>query len=241
MDDISYTVSDGTQTIQLSEKNIIQLFHYIYYTKSEQTQIDGKWEGAKTWGCTRWRGNGVLKCPLDLWIYQEIIYETQPDFIIEAGTFYGGSALFFADLLEILGKGEVITLDITNPPNLPQHHRIKYILGSSIDPQIISDIKSIVKGKKVLVVLDSDHSKDHVLKELEIYSDIVTTGSYMIVEDSNVNGHPVALEHGPGPMEAINEFIIKDNRFQIDLSREKFMLTFNPSGYLIKIKDNVTD
>jgi cephalosporin hydroxylase len=94
---------------------------------------------------------------------------------------------------------------------------------------------SIRTSDRVLVILDSDHRKDHVLRELEIYSDLVTSGSYLIVEDSNVNGHPVDSAFGAGPMEALREFLSNDHRFKPDLNREKFLLTFNPNGYLRKI------
>ena len=93
----------------------------------------------------------------------------------------------------------------------------------------------IAKNTTVLVILDSDHSKDHVLKEMQLYSQFVTKYSYLIVEDANINNHPVFSAHGPGPMEAIEEFVKINNDFVIDLTREKFMLTFNPNGYLKKM------
>ncbi len=88
--------------------------------------------------------------------------------------------------------------------------------------------------KKVLVILDSDHSCDHVLNEMRAWKDVVPAGGYMIVEDSNVNGHPARPDHGPGPMEAINAFMMENDQFEIDLSKEKFFMTQNPRGYLRK-------
>jgi cephalosporin hydroxylase len=87
-----------------------------------------------------------------------------------------------------------------------------------------------------LAILDSDHTKKHVMDEIGVYAPMVTPGSYLIVEDTNMNGHPVAEEFGPGPMEAVEEFIKGTNDFEIDKSREKFYLTFNPSGYLKRVR-----
>ncbi len=170
-----------------------------------------------------------------MWIYQEIIWSQRPEYIIECGTFRGGSALFYAHLFDLIGHGEVITLDILEQADRPQHERITYINGSSTDTNVISKVTDIIgENKKVLVVLDSDHSRDHVLAEMHAWKDVVTAGSYMIVEDSNVNGHPARPDHGPGPMEAIQSFIKENNDFEIDLSKEKFFMTQNPRGYLRK-------
>ena len=94
---------------------------------------------------------------------------------------------------------------------------------------------TIQKEKKVMVVLDSDHPKNHVLQEMKIYGKFVSKGCYMIVEDTNVNGHPVLSDFGDGPMEAVTEFLENNEDFVIDKDREKFLLTFNPNGYLKKI------
>ena len=181
-------------------------------------------------------GINIQKCPMDLFIYQEILYDVRPDLIIETGTAAGGSAYYLAHICDILGSGKIITVDIGLDKTRPFHPRISYLLGSSVDPTIIEKIKSNINQElTVLVILDSHHSKDHVLKELNLYDKFVTKDSYMIVEDSNVNGHPVFLAHGSGPMEAINEFLLTNKNFVIDSSREKFMMTFNPKGYLKKL------
>jgi cephalosporin hydroxylase len=89
-----------------------------------------------------------------------------------------------------------------------------------------------------MVILDSDHARDHVLEELRIYSSLVSPGSYLVVEDTNVNGHPVFREHGPGPMEAVELFLAETGEFEVDAAREKFFLTFNPRGFLRKKTEN---
>ena len=203
-----------------TRRDIVDSFHKLYY---ESAKFDS------TWYDTTWRGVPVLKCPLDLWIYQEIIHEKKPDIIIETGTFKGGSALYMADICDAVGNGRIITIDIDKKKERPYHRRIEYMLGSSTEIKL--DIPS---GLKVMVVLDSDHSKEHVANELYIYSKLVTKGQYLIVEDTNINGHPVLPEFGEGPMEALDEFLKVNKDFELDKSREKFLLTFNPRGFLIK-------
>ena len=153
--------------------------------------------------------------------------------IIECGTSSGGSAYYLAGLMDLLGKGRIVTIDVVVCANLPAHPRIQYLTGSSISPEIVEMVKkNIQPGNSVMVILDSDHSAPHVLRELQIYSPLVTKGDYLIVEDSNLNGHPVWPAHGPGPMEAVQEFLATNNEFKIDKSREKFLVSFNPNGYL---------
>jgi cephalosporin hydroxylase len=205
----------------LLEPAIVRAFHRLYYSS-----------GSKTWSNTYWFGTQTQKCPLDLWIYQEILHEVRPAAIVETGTASGGSALFLAALCDLLGTGEIVTVDIEDRPR-PSHPRVTYLSGSSTAPEIVSRVKELVGDRgPVLVILDSDHSQAHVRDELAAYASLVTSGSYLIVEDSNINGHPALTEFGPGPMEAIDEFLATSSDFEIDRTREKFLLTFNPRGYL---------
>ena len=190
-----------------------------------------------TWINTIWLGINVLKNPLDLWILQELIFKINPDIIIETGTKYGGNAFYMASMCDLIDNGKIITIDIEDQENKPQHKRIKYLLGSSLSPEISEQVQGLIGGSdKVLVVLDSLHIKDHVLEELRIYGKFVSKGSYIIVEDTNLNGHPIAPFFGPGPMEAVFEFLKENKDFKIDKNREKYYMTFNPNGYLIKIR-----
>jgi cephalosporin hydroxylase len=203
-------------------------FHRLYY--------DTGYSGG-TWADTRWFGVPTLKCPLDLWIYQEIVHELAPDLIIETGTADGGSGLFLATLCEAKGRGEVISLDIEVRPGRPCHDRLKYLTGSSTDQAVIERlIRRASDAETVLVVLDSDHSYDHVLVELHAYAPMVTPGSYLVVEDTNINGHPVYEHFGPGPMEAVEDFLKDNDAFAVDVTREKLLLTFNPRGWLRKLR-----
>lgn len=189
-----------------------------------------------TWRNTSWMGVPIWKLPLDMWVYQEILFELKPDKIIECGTNRGGSALFMAHMCDLIGKGEIITIDIESFPEQPKHQRIRYLLGSSISESILNQVKSLIKpDERMLVILDSNHRKEHVTKELDIYSKLVTKGSYLIVEDTCLNGHPVYSSFGPGPMEAVRDFLKAHKEFVVDKNKEKFYLTWNPEGYMKKI------
>jgi cephalosporin hydroxylase len=208
-----------------SEASTIDGFHQLYYDLGEH--------GEDTWCNTRWFGVKAYKSPLDLWIYQEILYETRPDLIIETGTANGGSALFLAMICELMGVGDVVSVDVTSRAERPVHDRIRYLQGSSVESEILTQISDIVRDhERVMVLLDSDHSRDHVLQELEAYAPFVTEGCYLVAEDTNVNGHPVQPSFGPGPFEAVEQFLENHPEFERDHRREKHLLTFNPGGYL---------
>ena len=206
---------------------VVDQFHALYY---EAEQHGG------TWGDTRWLGVRTRKCPMDLWVYQEILTEQRPDVIVETGTAKGGSSLFLASLCTLLDGGRVITVDIEDQVGDARDPRVSYLVGSSTADEIVEQVeKQIRPGERVMVILDSDHRYDHVLRELELYAPMVTPGSYLIVEDTNVNGHPVKPGFGPGPMEALDTFLASHPEFEVDPSREKFLLTFNPRGYLRRL------
>lgn len=216
---------------QSSLKNVIKgviivNFHKLYHYSYDIWDTKTFWFGAR-----------VQKCPVDLWVYQEIIYKIKPNVILETGTFHGGSALFLAQICDLVNKGNVISIDSQYIKGRPSHKRIRYILGSSTSDKVLKEVRKLIKDKKVvMVVLDSDHRKEHVLKELKLFGKLVTKGSYLIVEDTNLNGHPIDSLHGPGPMEAVWEFLRGNTYFVIDKTKEKFLLTCNPNGYLLKVK-----
>ena len=156
--------------------------------------------------------------------------------VIETGINEGGGAAFLSSMLDSIGKGKLIAVDIELLGNLPVHERITYLKGSSTDEKIVQKISEMIQENQVvLVILDSDHNMSHVLKEMEIYSKLVTKGSYMIVEDSNINGHPIMPNWGDGPYEAIEKFLEKNDSFEVVKELEKYFMTFNPNGYLRKI------
>jgi cephalosporin hydroxylase len=199
--------------------DVINGFHRAYYD-------------SRVWTTTAWLSVPTQKCPLDLWIYQELLTEFAPDLIVETGTADGGSALFLANVCDLLSNGRIVTIDVLHAKR-PAHPRVRYLTGSSIEPGIVAAIRHEAQdAASVLVVLDSDHSASHVLAELDAYAPLVTPGSYLIVEDTNVNGHPVLPEHGPGPAEALQNWLPDHPDFEVDRGREKFGMTFNPGGYL---------
>ena len=201
-----------------TEKAVVDAFHQLYYPFFRDT---------------KWLGISAQKCPFDLFVYQELIFQLRPDLIIECGTAEGGSAVFLASICELVGHGEIVTIDVQ--PAGPSCPRVTYWEGGSLSHQTISRVEELITDKhSVMVILDDDHTRDHVLEELRTYARFVTPGSYLVLEDTNINGHPVYPEFGPGPMEALSCFLKENNDFDVDRSREKFLVSFNPRGFLRK-------
>jgi len=223
-----YRVANPTRHLTADERRIVDEFHALYYRIWDFGRGPGTLD-------LHWMGFHTLKCPMDLWIYQEILVETEPDVIIETGTRYGGSAAYLASLCDLLDRGRVVTIDIKQLSGQPQHPRIDYVLGSSTSATVMTQVRRrIASGERVMVILDSDHRREHVLEELQAYHALVSPGCYLIVEDGNVNGHPVWPDHGPGPMEALEAFLPDHPEFRVDPARERFLMTMNPSGFLLR-------
>ncbi len=192
------------------------------------------------WKRMHYRGVRILKVPSDLWNYQEIFLEHRVEWVLETGTRHGGSALYFADLLQLNGApGRVISIDLDEDANtVKAHPRIDFLLGDSASQAMAQRVRGILPGQRgtLFAILDSDHAKSHVLRELEAFLPLLRKGDYLVVEDTCVNGHPVRPEFGPGPYEALEEFLRKHpDQFVHDHAREaKFGFTAAPNGYLIK-------
>lgn len=175
-----------------------------------------------------YRGTPIVKNPCDLWAYQAIIDKTKPDLIIETGTFLGGSAVWLADRFD----GDVISVDLAADRDLPQHDRVEFIAGvSSTDPAVIALLNKEREGKRTMVILDSDHSREHVLAELGLYAPMVSKGCYLVVEDTN----PFAYRGPAGPERALRAWNPPKRGFTIDREIEPF-LTCHPGGYLRRIR-----
>ncbi|HEY1207024.1 MAG: CmcI family methyltransferase [Bryobacteraceae bacterium] len=221
----------GRQSVFGSDSAITRAFHQSYVLKH--------WENVEE--NTRWLGVSAMKTPFDLWIYQEILFDSRPDVVIETGTHNAGSAYYFATIFDELGNGRVYTMDVVDYPK-PKHARINFRLDSSTSDGTIDWIRQGIKpGERVMVSLDSLHDKEYVLAELDRYAGFVTPGCYLVVDDTHLNGHPLRLAFTPtpghgGPWEALEEWLPKHPEFQPDRSREKFGFTFNPGGWLKRVR-----
>jgi cephalosporin hydroxylase len=202
------------------------------------------WYESRLVGTTTWLGWHVLKTPLDLVRYQEIIVTTRPDWIIETGTAFGGSALFFASICDLIGHGRICTIDMTNDiPGLyrwvygqdcqvpterrPTHPRITYICGDVLNPAVRACVEGLVEGG-VMVSLDSHHDAAHVQAELALWAPMVTPGNYLVIEDTNMGGHPVQEAPWDGPYEATETFLTTHPEFTIDTQiGERFLMSYN--------------
>jgi cephalosporin hydroxylase len=183
-------------------------------------------------------GLHAWKNPLDAWIYQEIVYEVRPDIIVEIGSYEGGSTLFLAGLLELLGKGTVISVDIDRSRFRAKHDRIFEITGSSSSPEVVEKVRGLCRDRTVLIIQDAAHDKESVLKDLRNYSKLVSLNSYFIVEDGVVDLYRPSDSIGSfedGPLAAIDEFLSQNPNFLADSERERYILTYNPRGFLKRI------
>ena len=215
--------------LSAAEIDVINCFHDLYYRR---------WLAGGDTIDASWFGHVVRKCPLDLWMYQELLVRRRPDLVIETGTLFGGSALFLATVMDIIGHGRIITIDREEKPNRPAHPRISYWLGSSVDPSIVTEARKAAGNGRTMVVLDSDHAMAHVYREIVSYGPLVQVDDYLVVEDTNVNGHPTYQEYGPGPMEAVDKFLAETDAFAIDPRCERFLMTLNPRGFLKRVRSS---
>lgn len=198
-----------------------------------------------------WLGRPIIQYPQDMIAVQEIIWNVKPDLIIETGIAHGGSLIFYASILELIGQGQIIGVDIDirehNRIEIENHSlykRIMMIEGSSVDETIIKKISEIAENKeRIIIILDSNHTHSHVLKELELYSPLVTNNSYLVVFDTIIEDMPDDFfpdrpwGKGNNPKTAVWEFLKTNDRFEVDKEIEsKLAITVAPDGYLKCIK-----
>lgn len=197
-----------------------------------------------------WMGRPIIQLPQDMLAMQEIIWRVKPDLIVECGIAHGGSIIYYASLLELQGHGEVLGIDRDIRPHNreaieshPMSKRISMIEGSSIDEATIAQVRAIAEGKKVILVLDSNHTHDHVLAELRAYAPLVAVDSYCVVMDTVVEDMPAEFfpdrPWGPGdnPKTAVWEYLKENSDFEIDQQmQDKLLLSVAPDGYLRRIR-----
>jgi cephalosporin hydroxylase len=197
---------------------------------------------------TTWFGEPLLQVPQDMFALQEIIFKTRPRFIIEVGVAWGGSLLFYSTLMEVLGGERIIAIDIYIPDDLKERinafeklaDKITWINGSSIETATLDEVKTLLGGSRdVLIILDSNHTHEHVLEELRLYSPLVGKGKYLVCGDTVVEYMPEQTHRprpwGPGnnPKTALDAFLKENKRFEVDKRIEnKLLFTCNPGGYL---------
>jgi cephalosporin hydroxylase len=202
------------------------------------------WQRRISYGLT-WMGIPIIQLPEDILMMHELIYKVKPDVIVETGTAHGGTAVFYASMMELLGKGRVISIDIeireSNRLAIqahPMRSRITLVEGSSVHDSTVSRIREMIgPDEKVLVALDSNHSCDHVRGELEKYAPLVTPGSYIVVFDGVMKILADAPDAKPGwvtdnPAAAIRDFLAEHPDFEVDPHYNRLVVTYCPSGFL---------
>lgn len=218
------------------------------------TDVSKKWlvksaEGRYSYNFS-WLGRPIIQYPQDMIAIQEIIWEVKPELIIETGIAHGGSLIYYASLLELIGYGEVLGIDIEIRPHNraaieahSMYKRISMLEGSSIAQEIVEQVRKAAESKRTLVVLDSNHTHEHVLVELEVYAPLVPVGSYCVVMDTVVEDMPEDFfpdrpwGKGNNPKTAVWEFLKTHPEFEIDKSIEhKLLITVAPDGYLKRVR-----
>lgn len=232
------TLTDGEQktTVNLYSDRGLELISTLWLKLSAEYKIMYE---------PTWLGRPIIQLPHDIVQMQELIWKTKPDFIVETGIAHGGSLVFSASMLELIGSGRVIGIDIDirkhNRRAIEEHflkHRIDLIEGSSTDKQTLEKVRIMTRrSKKTLVILDSNHSTDHVYKEMQLYSQLVTPGSYLVVMDG-AQAQVADIPRGKpewrfdNPLAAINRFTLETNDFEIDPQYTRMHVTSSPCGFL---------
>jgi cephalosporin hydroxylase len=201
------------------------------------TYLEAYWQN-QGWRRTSWLGRRVARPPADLITYHEIINEVRPNWIINTRTGDGGRAMFLASMCDVVGHGQVLSLDNRDRGDLPEHDRLHYLFGPLEGPETKQRIREITgtDDPGVLAILGTASSKRKMMMEFDLVADLVPVGSYVIFEDTIVGGHPVWPSFGPGPYEAIIDLLAVHPGFVSDTTRERFGVTFNRNGFVKRVR-----
>lgn len=186
----------------------------------------------------RWLGRDVARSPMDCWVYQELIWETRPDFVVELGVAYGGATHFCASILDLVGHGEVIGIDESLPgATRAQNRRITYVEGGSTAEETLAKVRAMVGGKRVLVIAGPGRDAGVLLAQIRCYAPLVHVGGYVVVEDSLDGFMNDPAFPGEGAMAAARAYVAENDDFTFDRRwGERYVLSLNPNGYLLRIK-----
>jgi cephalosporin hydroxylase len=187
------------------------------------------------WRDTRWLGRTVTTPPTDLLAYQEMNPAVRPDWVVEIGTGDGGRALFLASVCELVGHGQVLSVDPEARDDRPSHPRLRLLTGDASDESVTTQVRAAVGDGRAIVVLGACADRATTAAQFKAYESLVPVGSYVVVTDTVVNGHPVWPAFGPGPLEAVKQVLSSDGRFVADPTMEKYSLTLNPGGFLRRV------
>ena len=206
---------------------VINAFHRLWYDSPD------------AWAGNRFLGHSIAQCPFDLQLYQELLWELRPPAIVQTGVDAGGSLLYFASMLDLVGVpaiAPVIGVDIRLTPeaHAVTHPRVHLIEGDATADRTLASVRTILGDRPAMVVLDSDHRRDHVRRELDCYAGFVPVGGSLVVEDTNINGHPVYPSFGPGPLEAVRDFRRAHPQFIEDTRWRRVRFSFHQHGWLTR-------
>jgi len=226
-------------------KFIRKKIHKLWSKKDAKTTTENyhKWYYYNSiWQTTRFLGIKTMKSVSDMWNYQEVIFDLKPALIIEFGTNRGGAAVFFSQIMSRLNpEGRILTVEIDPSivdPSVKNYDNIELVVNSSVSDEVREKLKDLAERHKgpIFAILDSDHSKNHVLTEMKFLREFMKKGDYLVVEDCNVNGHPILPGWGEGPHEAVDEYFrLFPDDYTRDTEREKkFGFTFATDGFLIR-------
>jgi cephalosporin hydroxylase/predicted O-methyltransferase YrrM len=197
--------------------------------------VDAYWKSLR-WKETTWLGQRVRKIPPDLFVYQELLHRVRPEWIIDIGSGDGGRAWFLATVCDLLGTGQIVSIDKQQVDGRPEHPRIRFLVGPADEDEIVDEVGSMLPSEpSALLVLGGRASATRTLAQFHAHAHHVPVGSYVVVEDTIVNGHPVWANFGRGPAEAAKAIVESRADFVADLAMEKYVLTFNPNGFLRRL------